>query len=76
MLTQCKAGADLMFDFARQAWFPDVGMAELSAEFPARARLLSDVSFDATIGMRSSDIPFKVFERYEAPAPLAAGDHQ
>lgn len=75
MLIECKAGDAIVFDAGRQAWFPDVGLADLSPEFSARGELLADAKFEEAVGMRSAEIPFSVLDRYK-PAPVLPNGEQ
>lgn len=60
-----KAGDEIVFDFARQAWLPDDDKP-LDANRTARATLKADVRFESRIGIRSHDATFEITERYDS----------
>ncbi len=64
MLTIPK-GTPIVFDAPRQAWFPDDGQSQLTAENPTKATLLKGVTFETRIGMRSAEIQFEIVERFQ-----------
>jgi hypothetical protein len=61
---EAKADSAIVFDFKRQAWFPDDGKP-LDKNRTAKATLKADVRFETKIGIRSSDAEFQITDRFD-----------
>ncbi len=61
------AGTMLLFDMAKQAYFPAGANPELSSTHPVLSRLRKAVRYEKTLGMRTGDIQFDLVERYSPP---------
>lgn len=58
-----EADSLFVFDFARQAWFPDDGQP-LDANRTAQARLKRAVNWEPAIGLRSSDAELETVKTF------------
>ena len=58
MIEQLKAGAILVYDIRKQAWFPDAG-EPLEGDLVARGELQADANYEPHIGLRTRDAEIK-----------------
>ncbi len=58
------AGTPIVFDMAKQAYFPAGPDTVLSPFRPVLSRLTRAVRYEKAIGMRPGDIQFDLVERY------------